>query len=316
MSSLRRSLLRRYRLRSPQLLRNGLLLLALLLLWDGIAAFRTPQIQAALTLNATSNRQTASSPFVAPPLNDAGTTPLASDTFQRPNHLYWGMASSGGSWQGDASKVSYFQIAQDAGMLYAPVQPVTCNAILGPAETNVEVSFSAALSSYGPSRLGAVLRWSDPNNFYIAYLDGQNLVVARAMGGMLTPLQHIPFIAQGGRPYTFRFRAFGSQLSVMVWPTGQPAPMDWQIVTADSALTSGHAGIRIFAQDDAEARVTTFTALHSQDRYKINRVERPDCHVAQQHRKTDTVSNLVFAHRSAESRPAHHLSARSVAFEL
>jgi len=67
MSSLRRSLLRRYRLRSPQLLRNGLLLLALLLLWDGIAAFRTPQIQAALTLNATSNRQTASSPFVASP---------------------------------------------------------------------------------------------------------------------------------------------------------------------------------------------------------------------------------------------------------
>lgn len=261
MSSLRRSLLRRYRLRSPQLLRNGLLLLALLLLWDGIAALRTPQIQAALTLNATSKGQTASSPFVAPPFNGPGTTLLASDTFQRPNHLYWGMASGGGSWQSDASKVSYFQIVQHAGMLYAPAQQVTCNAILGPAATDAEVSFSAALSSYGPSRLGAILRWSDPNNFYIAYLDGQNLVVARAMGGMLTPLQHIPFIAQGGRAYTFRFRALGSQLSVMAWPTGQPAPMDWQIVTADSALTSGHVGIRIFAQDDAETRVTTFTAL-------------------------------------------------------
>lgn len=253
MPSLRRSLLRRYRVVAPQLLRSGLLLLVLLLLWDGIAALCVPQIQAALSLSPTVNGQTA-----APLLTGPGAAVLASDTFQRPDHAYWGTSPDGQSWQADAGNVPYFAVFKHAGMLYAPTQSVTCDAILGPMVANEEVTFSASLSSYGPPSLGAVLRWNDPNDFYTTYLDGQNLVIARSMAGMVTPLQRMPFPAQNGQPYTFRFRVVGSQLFAMVWPTGQPAPVDWQIEVADSALSSGHAGIRVLAQHNVQARVAIF----------------------------------------------------------
>ena len=257
MPSLRRSLLRRYRVVAPQLLRRGLLLLVLLLLWDGVAALCVPQIQAALSLNPTVNGHTAAS-LTAPLLTDQGATVLASDTFQRPDHAYWGTSPDGQSWQADAGNVRYFAVFKHAGMLYAPAQSVTCDAILGPMVANEEVTFSASLSSYGPPSLGAVLRWSDPGDFYTVYLDGQNLVLARAMDGMLTPLHMTPFPARAGAPYTFHVRAVGSQLFAMVWPTGQPALSDWQIAWTDSALSTGRAGLRVFTQGSVQVKITTF----------------------------------------------------------
>src|ERR1700730_3367413 len=52
MPSLRRFLLRRYRLFAPYLFRDGLLFLVLLLVGDGITSFYFPQVKAALSLNA------------------------------------------------------------------------------------------------------------------------------------------------------------------------------------------------------------------------------------------------------------------------
>jgi hypothetical protein len=111
---------------------------------------------------------------------------------------------------------------------------------------------------YGPSTLGAVLRWSDPNDLYKVYLDGQNLVLLRAMDGMVTPLQIISFPARDGAFYTFRFSATGSRLSAMVWPSDQPAPAGWQISISDSALSTGRAGVRALVQNGAQARITSF----------------------------------------------------------
>lgn len=261
MPSLRRSLLRRYRLFAPHLFRRALVLLAVLLLCDGIAALYFPQIQSALSLNAAASSQSLG--VITPIVTAMTASPdpasvLASDTFQRPDQLYWGISSTGQSWQADANSARNFAISHSTGIINATAKPIFCDAILGPVAANVEITFSASLSHYGPSTLGAALRWSDPNNLYKVYLDGQNLVLLRAVDGMVTPLQMIPFPARDGALYTFRFRASGSQLSAMVWPSDQPAPASWQISLSDDALSTGRAGIRVFAQNGAQARITSF----------------------------------------------------------
>jgi hypothetical protein len=260
MPSLRRSLLRRYRLFAPSLFRHGLWLLALLLLCDGIAALCFPQMQAALSLNVPAGQlhTDAHSLVIAPMQTGPAARVLAADSFQRANQPYWGTSSEGHLWLADANRLHYFAILDHTGVITAPAQPLTCTALLGPAATNVDLTFSASLSHYGPSLLGAVLRWSDPGNFYLLYLDGQNLGLQRAMDGMLTPLQVVPFPALAGAAYTFRFRAIGAQLFAMVWPTGQPALNEWQIALTDGALRTGQAGLRIFTRSSSQVNVTAF----------------------------------------------------------
>lgn len=259
MLRLRRFFIRRSRLFAPHLLRQSLLLLALLLLWDGIAAFYGAQIQTALSLNTAASQPVASvsTPTIVPLTTGPTAGVLASDTFLRPNRLYWGTSSDGHNWQADAGHTRYFSIFEHMGVVNTPPQAIACDGILGPTVLNAEITFSAALSHYGPATLGAVLRWSDPGDFYTAYLDGRELVVARVMAGMVTPLQSMPFQAQNGILYTFRFRATAAQLFVMVWPTAQPAPDGWQIQVEDSALPAGHAGIRVFSQSSVQAKFTT-----------------------------------------------------------
>ncbi|HEY0755511.1 MAG TPA: hypothetical protein VGD98_16255 [Ktedonobacteraceae bacterium] len=261
MPSLRRSLLRRYRLFAPYLFRHGLALLLLLLIGDGLSVFYFPQMRAALSLNA---------PLTPGPTVNSGALRLtaltsnlasivrASDTFQRPDQHYWGVASDGQSWQDDALNGHNFVIFAHMGVIEATAQRIYCNALLGPVLTNSEIIYNASLGQYGPSMLGAALRWSDARNFYALALDGQTLTLTRVMDGMEIPLRSVSFPARAGALYTFRFRALGTQLFAMAWPTGQPAPANWQISTADSALTSGRAGLRVLVQRGTQARITAF----------------------------------------------------------
>ncbi|MEO7021655.1 MAG: hypothetical protein ABI234_15995 [Ktedonobacteraceae bacterium] len=253
MPRLHRSLLRRYRLFAPRLLRLGLLLLTLLLLCDGIAALRVPQIQAALALNM----PPAQSSMLAPLMGDQQTV-LASDTFQRADQPYWGTSSSGQSWQADAQTDRNFAVSGAAGLINADPACAYCEAILGPVATTVEVSFSASLNSYDSSALCAILRWNGPDNLYKLILDGQTLTVWRVMDGMTIPLQSIAFPARAEALYTFRFRAVGSQLSAMVWPTEQPPPTNWQLSVLDSALSTGRVGIGGLVQNGGQVKIATF----------------------------------------------------------
>ncbi len=259
MPRLPRSLRRRYRLFAPRLLRLTLLLLALLLLVDGFAALGTSQMQAALTLSTPASQQ-STNPMVAAPMSGAQAI-LASDTFQRADQAYWGKASSGQNWLQDAQTDSNFTVSHAAGLVKAAPNCVFCEALLGPIEPNLEVTFTASLTRYGPSALCAILRWAGPDTFYKIVLDGQNLTLLRVMDGMSVPLQHIAFPARNDALYTFRFRADGTQLSAMAWPAKQPPPADWQISVADSALTTGRAGIGIQIQGGAQAKITTFQEM-------------------------------------------------------
>lgn len=136
----------------------------------------------------------------------------------------------------------------------------TYSAILGPVATNAEVVFTGSMSSYSNNNLGAVLRWTDGNNWYKAYINGASLVVQKRVNGATTILGSVPFTATAGTSYTLRFRVVGTTLYARVWQTGTTEPTSWLIMVTDTSLSSGFCGLRMLAQNGAIATYTSFQA--------------------------------------------------------
>jgi len=134
------------------------------------------------------------------------------------------------------------------------------SAVLGPAASNAEAVFSGSVSSFNATNIGAVLRWTDDNNWYKAYIDGANLVIQKKVNGTITVLHQIPFAAQAGTAYTLRFNVVGSTLPAKVWQMGSPEPGAWMLTAADSTFQSGQCGLRMLVQHGATAQFTSFTA--------------------------------------------------------
>ena len=153
--------------------------------------FLSSSIQAALTLplSVRVNRLPAPPTNIAP-VSPTGTmrpvtpstpttgavTILAQDSFKRANQVFWGTASDGRQWIGDANSIEVFSIVGNAGQL--DHAQGTFNAILGAATTNAEVVFSGMVNQFAAGaavNMGAVLRWADNNNWYKALINGSNL---------------------------------------------------------------------------------------------------------------------------------------------
>src|SRR5205085_2319972 len=107
------------------------------------------------------------------PSSTPGTT-LAQDNFQRANQKYWGTASGGYTWGGDASSNSVFSITGNVGQVANG--NTSYSAVLGPTTTNAEVLFTGSISNFNNTNIGAVQRWTDGNDWYKAYIDGTSLV--------------------------------------------------------------------------------------------------------------------------------------------
>ena len=173
----------------------------------------------------------------------ASGTVLAQDKFQRPNQVYWGTSSSGQSWGGDANSSSVFSITNNSGQvtngsgLY--------NAVLGPLAVNADVSFTGTFNTYTNNAMGAVLRWTDGNNWYRAYLDGASLIVQKMVLGTPVVLAAAPFTATGGTAYNVRFRVAGSTLYAAAWAKNSNQPTNWMITTTDVTFLSGYCGVSI-----------------------------------------------------------------------
>ena len=236
----------------------GLALLGLMLLSDSITAHFFTQIEAALSLSAI---HTGSTIPVQPAMPTSSLTlaqpTLAQDTFSHANQTFWGIASDGQRWQADAMSSPGFAIVNHAGQV-ANGNGIY-DAILGPHITNAEVVFSGSLSRFGPSTLGALLRWTDAKNLYKAYLDGAHLILLRDETGIVTMLKSVAFVAQEGQLYTFRFRVLGSLLSAKVWPANAPEPANWMVTTIDTSLSSGYGGLRVVLRNGITATITSFT---------------------------------------------------------
>jgi hypothetical protein len=104
-----------------------------------------------------------------------------------------------------------------------------------------------------------VLRWTDGNNWYKAYIDGQNLVLQKKVAGTTTVVGTVPFAAAAGTAYTIHFRVVGSTLTANVWAASGPEPSGWMITVTDTSLTSGYCGLRILTQSGT-ATITAFQA--------------------------------------------------------
>jgi hypothetical protein len=184
---------------------------------------------------------------------------LASDNFQRPDQQFWGTASDGKLWKGDANTKKNFSIKNNAGQIgngYA-----NFNATVGENAANVQILFSGKVSIFDDTNLGGVLRWQDTNNWYKAYIDGANLWLEKKVNGTNKKLRLYPFKAAANISYTIRFQVVGDTLSAKVWTTGTPEPANWQITAKDTSLTQGYCGLRALIQTGKSVTYTSFTAI-------------------------------------------------------
>jgi hypothetical protein len=245
--------------------------LGICLLGGLIAGIFSRSIEAALTLPQVNKLQTnkpASTP-VLPIATPVPTIPspisnnvniLAKDTFQRPDQAFWGMASDGRVWAGDANTSDAFSIVGKAGQV--DNRQGIYNAILGSATTDAEVIFSASVNHFNPNtvNIGAVLRWTDSNHWYKTFINGTELVILKRLEGSTTRLAAIPFSSQSGVSYTLRFRAMGATLFAKVWQSNEPEPSGWMLTFTDTGtlLSSGTGGLRVAVEADTVVRVTSF----------------------------------------------------------
>jgi virginiamycin B lyase len=185
-------------------------------------------------------------------------TVLGTDTFARANQLFWGTASDGQAWAGDASSNNAFSIAGGTGRVGA-TGGSSYNAVLGPSATATDVVVTGAITSYASSNFGAVARWSDGNNWYKAYADPTGLVIQKKVGGLATIVGRAPFVPVDGSAYTLHFRVQGSTLSASIWAAGTAEPASWMLTATDSSLASGRAGLRVLS-NNATITITAFQA--------------------------------------------------------
>jgi hypothetical protein len=183
---------------------------------------------------------------------------LGLDTFQRPNQGLWGKASDGQTWGGDANVQSSFSVSGNTGLV-SKTNGNSYSAVLGPSAANQEVVATGSMSTFANANFGDVLRWTDGNDWYKAYIDGANLVLQKKVAGATTVLATTPFAATAGTSYTIHFRVVGSTLTANVWPSSGSEPSGWMVTATDSSLTSGFAGMRL----NTQAGTATITAFHA-----------------------------------------------------
>lgn len=203
----------------------------------------------------------APSPTMSSPTTRPVAHVLAQDTFQRPNQVFWGVASDGQDWGSDANRLAAFSIVNHTGQIAAQAAGMY-SAVIGPAVGNADVTLSATVNQFAGSinlvNLGVVLRWQDPNNWYKVLIDGNNLSIDRHVNGNAAVLASVPFPAQGGGVYTLRFRAVGTTLLAKAWPSNETEPPNWMITVTDSSFASGQGGVRVLLQNTTQINVMSF----------------------------------------------------------
>src|SRR5439155_9026726 len=123
------------------------------------------------------------------------------------------------------------------------------------------VLVTGSLSSFSNSNFGPVVRFKDGNNWYKAYVDGNNFIIQKRVNGTLTIIKQIAFPALSGTSYSIRFQIIGNTFSAKVWQSNQTEPLAWTLTTTDTSLQSaGNAGIRVLTNNGSTASFTNFQA--------------------------------------------------------
>ncbi len=187
---------------------------------------------------------------------------IGQDDFHRANQTYWGVASDGQSWTGQAATASVFSIAANRGAI-TNTGTTSYRGMLGAKVRNEEVEATALTSQFDGTNInfGVTVRVVDSNNFYKAYLDGSTFWMQKTLSGTNFQVASVPFSASVGIPYTFRMQAVGSSISAKVWDASQSEPPDWTLAISDSSLvTNGQCGVRALVPSPAVVLYTSFVA--------------------------------------------------------
>jgi len=250
-------------------------LITLCMIGGLVAGIYAPSIEVALTAQPTNPTRAGSGLGTPPPSRSptpgqpmpatpSATPPgnvsvLALDTFHRAAQVFWGTASDGHTWDGDANSIEVFSVAQNSGLI-ANGQGAF-NAILGPVTADAEAVVSATINHFAANdvvNLGVALRWTDSKNWYKALINGSQLQILSRVQGVTKTLATLPFTARDGVSYTLRFRVMGANLLAKTWQTGQPEPATWLLQATDTALTQGMGGIRVVLQSATIIQVSSF----------------------------------------------------------
>jgi hypothetical protein len=172
-------------------------------------------------------------------------TVVAQDTFIRPKRLFWGKSSDGQNWGGEANSATAFALTPGQGMITG-VGPF--DAVLGRATNDADVTAQASIAKFdgGHSNLGVVVRWTDRDNWYKAYIDGQHLILLKDVHGTITRLGSIPLVAVSGQKYFLRMNVAGNLISAKAWSVKNAEPLPWSLQAHDSSHARGKSGIRVF----------------------------------------------------------------------
>jgi hypothetical protein len=274
----------RFRRLSPRAVRIGLVALGLILLLDIFTAHFSAQVQSALTLpravfntsglqvpamkpaattgaSSSTGKTAAPTPVVTTTATTTTSLPpatvLARDTFQRPDQQFWGVASDGQSWAGDAAKAPAFAIVNHTGQVTGSSSAIY-DSVLGKPVTDSEVLLSGSINHFAAANMGVLLRWTDGNNLYKVFIDGTNLTAIKKVNGVVSSLQSVPFMAKDGTSYSLRVRVVGTSIMARAWQTGQAESPNWMLIATDNALTSGYDGLRLIVQTGITITVTSF----------------------------------------------------------
>jgi hypothetical protein len=163
-------------------------------------------------------------------------------------------------WAGEANSNSIFSINNNGGQVANGSGPH--NAVLGPAASNAEVLFTGSVNTFSGANVGAVLRWTDTNDWYKAYLDGSSLVVQKKVNGAYATIGTAPFAATAGTSYSLRFRVVGTSLYAKAWASSSREPTAWTVTGTDSSLTSGNCGLRMQLATGVVVTYTSFLATY------------------------------------------------------
>ena len=104
-----------------------------------------------------------------------------------------------------------------------------------------------------------MLRWTDGNNWYKAYIDGANLIIQKKVSGVTTIIASVPFAATAGTSYSIHFRVVGATLTANAWASSGTEPSGWMATASDSTFSSGYCGMRLLTQSGS-ATITSFLA--------------------------------------------------------
>ncbi len=263
--------------------RRIILILGVLVLLGLVAGLFTGPIEKALGIaqgtQATTNIQKMLQAQGKPNTPAPGTPPgnnnqptqtnvLATDTFQRPNQASWGTASDGRQWGGDANAKPAFSITNLKGQIAGGQGAL--DAVIGIPTDNVDVTISGSINQFGNGvNFGAVLRWTSPNNWYKAFIDGNKLGILKNVNGQSTMIKQVDVKTTAGVAQTLRFRSLGTMLFAKVWPSATTEPQNWMLVVDDHAIPTGQVGIRVFAQPATVITITSFNAITASTGDKI-----------------------------------------------